>query len=448
MSSRRVLVDAYNLAMPTGTGIATYTRTLCAALRDMGHAVELLYGPASLPADSLLREMEFFQTPAAPRLGPVTLASVWRRMRQIAATGRGVTAVPVELSGRVERRHFADRLPPCDRIWAAANVYELARVHFVVTGRLLELRLPAPPDVVHWTSPLPLRVVGARNVYTLHDLVPLRLLHTTGGNKARTLALHRAIAASGDAILTVSETSRRDIIDFLDVPPEWVCNTFQGIDVPDDAAMRPIAEVHRDIAASLGLPGGAYLLFFGAIEPKKNLARLIRAYLRSGVRIPLVVVGKFAWMYDEEERLLNDPELRFRASLVGTPQPGWGLRHLGHVPRAQLIELVRGAKAVLFPSLYEGFGLPAAEAMQLGTPVLASREGALPEICGDAAVLVDAYDIDDMADAIRRIDADAALRRQCSERGVARAALFSPAAFRDRLSAFHASLGKTPCDSF
>ena len=106
---------------------------------------------------------------------------------------------------------------------------------------------------------------------------------------------------------------------------------------------------------------------------------------------------------------------------------------LSYAPFSLLVSLIRGAKAALFPSLYEGFGLPALEAMLLGTPVIAANTASLPEVVGDAALSVDPYDTAALSEAIRTIDADADLREELARRGLAQAALFSPEIYRQRL---------------
>ena len=108
---------------------------------------------------------------------------------------------------------------------------------------------------------------------------------------------------------------------------------------------------------------------------------------------------------------------------------------------AALVSLIRGARAVLFPSLYEGFGLPVLEAMSLGTPVLTSNQGSLPEVAGDAALQVDPYDIDALSRAVRMIDADADWRAEASTRGKTQAALFNDNAYDARLRALYARVG-------
>jgi glycosyltransferase involved in cell wall biosynthesis len=439
MVRRRILIDGYNMSMPTGTGIATYARGLATIAHALGNDVGILYGPPSVPADPLLREMTFFEPPATVRM-PGTLGATLRRFRQFIDSRRQMTASPIVLDSLVSTRAIQDRLPVHNRLWAIPNVFELAQVHYFVTGRFLEIAIPETPDIVHWTYTMPIRVIGAKNVYTIHDMVPFLLPDATRVDKRRFLALTRQIAAQADHIITVSEHSKHDIIRLLGISEDRVSNTYQSIDLPAEAIGRPLGRIRYEIEQGQGLPFGEYFLYFGAIEPKKNVTRLIRGYLQSGVRCPLAIVGKLAWDSDVEARLLSDPALRYTPPLDATPQIRRGLKHVDYTTRDSLVSLIRGAKAVLFPSLYEGFGLPALEAMLLGTPVLASTEGALPEVCGDAALLVDPYDIGALADGIRRLDGDPALRGSLSDQGRRQALRFSPGSYAARMEALYQRL--------
>jgi glycosyltransferase involved in cell wall biosynthesis len=155
------------------------------------------------------------------------------------------------------------------------------------------------------------------------------------------------------------------------------------------------------------------------------------AFLRTDTHAPLVLVGAKSWLAEDELRLLDSPLWREQGASNR-------LRRLDFLPRSMLLALVRGARAVLFPSLYEGFGLPVLEAMMAGAPVLTSTAGALVEVVGDAAVTVDPYDAGAIAEGIARLDRDEALRRSLSEKGRRRAQLFSMEAYQKRLSALYA----------
>jgi glycosyltransferase involved in cell wall biosynthesis len=172
------------------------------------------------------------------------------------------------------------------------------------------------------------------------------------------------------------------------------------------------------------------------LEPKKNVRRLIDAYLASDVDVPLVLVVAGGWQNDAEMRLLAEQHECERVR----KRSGRGIHRLDYVSLAGLVTLVRGARAVIFPSLYEGFGLPVLESMVLGTPVVASRESALPEVAGEAALLVDPYDTDQIARAIATIVNDADLRAELARRGPLQAAKFSVERYRERVAEVYAAL--------
>jgi glycosyltransferase involved in cell wall biosynthesis len=272
-------------------------------------------------------------------------------------------------------------------------------------------------------------------VYTIHDLVPLRLPFTTRDNKRRAFGLLKKVTAEADHIITVSEACKRDIIKLLGVDPQRITNTYQTVAFPQEYLDRPQAAIANYLDGSFGLEMNGYLLFFGALEPKKNVGRLIEAYLTSGVEIPLILVLSPGWNNESQLRRLEEHEAR-----SGTGTNRATIRRLDFVSLSTLVALIRGARAVVFPSLYEGFGLPVLEAMLLGTPVVTSANGGLPEITGDAALLVDPYDVEDITRAIKTITNDGDLRCELSRRGVVQAAKFSLDRYQERVRAVYASL--------
>jgi glycosyltransferase involved in cell wall biosynthesis len=166
-------------------------------------------------------------------------------------------------------------------------------------------------------------------------------------------------------------------------------------------------------AEAAPLPAGlepGFLLAVGTVEPRKNYPRLVAAYRRLRDAPPLVVVGREGWAYGDAMDLLRS-----------TP----GVRLLGHVSDAQLLGLYRGAAALAFPSLYEGFGLPLLEAMREGLPALIGNRGALPELAAGAAVEVDAENPEAIAEGLRGLLADSEQRARLAAAGRTRAAAFS-----------------------
>lgn len=425
---KHILIDGYNLGLEKGTGVATYARNLAREIGCLGHRTSVLYGDR-LPSTRhpLLREIAFFDGEPHSRRS---------RLRDLAGivSPRAAMAAQIPITGQVVTRQFAGRLPHHDILFNAPDIFSRASGRFDAWGRTTAVHIPERPDLAHWTYPLPLRATRAVNLYTLHDLVPLRLPYTTLDNKRRYLALIRTLARRADHLVTVSEFSRRDIIDITGVAPERVTNTYQSVDIPARYRDLPEEQVAREVEGALGTAFKGYFLFWGSIEPKKNIGRVIEAYLASGVETPLVIVGARAWRAESELRLLD-------AFANGRPAAGDVRRgrivQLPYAPFGLLVSLIRGAKAALFPSLYEGFGLPVLESMLLGTPVLCSNTSSLPEVAGGAALSVDPYDAAAIGAGLRSLDADADLRADLSRRGLIQAELFSPARYRARLDALY-----------
>ena len=425
-----VVIDGFNLSLEKGTGVATYARNLSAGLRALHCNVGVLYGGSfSAGRSALLREVMFFdsQFSTMPRL-----RRAWRSLRS-SLTPSWNRAFEVPVTGAVVSAAFASRMPQCNSVWNARDLYLKSAAQFNHFGVVNRVSMPRKPDVCHWTYPLPLKLMGVPNIYTIHDLVPLRLPYTTLDRKERHLRLLKWICRTAAHVVTVSEHSKRDIVELLGVDPAKVTNTYQAVNIPDEHRFKPEDEVQREVESIFGLNFREYFLFFGAIEPKKNIGRMIEGYLTSGVDTPLAIVGARAWKSKLELRLLQPED----GSPQVAPHAAARIVRLEYAPYPLLVSLIRGAKAVLFPSLYEGFGLPILESMLLGTPVLSSNTSSVPEVAGDAALLVNPYDTRAIAEGVRALEDDDALRTDLSGRGKRRAALFSEAAYRKRLSAVY-----------
>ncbi|MFS3137436.1 glycosyltransferase family 4 protein [Gluconacetobacter sacchari] len=426
-------IDGFNLALAKGTGIATYARVLSRNLKALGCTVDVLYGlNVAETTNTSLREVLFFD-----QLGH---ESHWRRgkflrprwLRETLRDVHGLTAVPVAVTENVEKRIYHDRLPAFDRLLNIQGLFQRATDHFRRTGRMLRVHIPNPPPVMHWTYPLPIMVVGTRNVYTIHDVVPLRFPGTTLDNKSFHFKLLKRLCAEATALCTVSEASRRDILSFFPEVEGRIFNTYQSLDsFPDLSIARPLADEH-EMKKKYGLAPGRYFLFCGSLEPKKNIDRLVQAFLAAGVSCQLVVIGAMAWKSEEASQMID-----YGVS-IGR------IVRLDYVSRATLDMLMAHARAVLFPSLTEGFGLPVLEAMALGTPVLTSREAALPEVTGEAAIHIDAYDLASIEEGITRLDQDDALCAALAAAGPRQAEFFNPARYQKRLADFYRAVLELP----
>ncbi len=283
-------------------------------------------------------------------------------------------------------------------------------------GRLLSVDPPFAGGIMHWTYPVPLRMEGWINVYTIHDVIPLLRPDLTPIAQRRHRRLLGRIVAAADRIATVSEASRDEIVAALGCPPGLVQNTGQSVDAP--AGGEP-AQLPR------GLVPGGYLLVCGSVEPRKNVARILDAYRQSGVAMPLVLAGPDGW---------NAAEII--AQIAATPN---ALR-LGWQTRETIDALIGNARALLMPSLAEGFGLPVIQAMARAVPVVTSGAGALAETAGGAALLVDPLDTAELAAAIRGVSMDDALCARLAAAGRRRAEAFTPDRIAPRLERLYAEL--------
>lgn len=287
------------------------------------------------------------------------------------------------------RARGGPRTVPEDLLRAASRVTILPRARRLKL--LLWSRLEWPPlewfcgptDIAHELFHQVPAARRAARVATVHDLSVFRHPETHTPETVRIhTALLRHCATRADAIVAVSDSCRRDLIELLDAAPEKVHVVPNGVcleefeDELDTTALDGLKE-------RLGIPR-RYLIHLGTVEPRKNLPRLLRAYSRLCERVAdcpgLVLVGKIGWKADPVISALGDPRLRDRVV------------HVGYLPRREALLLLRGASACAYPSLYEGFGLPVLEAMAARTPVITSNVSALPDVTGDTALLVDPHD--------------------------------------------------------
>ena len=269
----------------------------------------------------------------------------------------------------------------------------------------------ARPDVTFVPAhTLPLWFPGAA-VVTVHDLGYRHFPQAHPPFARRYLEWStRHSAHRATYVLADSEATARDLAAYYHAPPEKVTVVYPGV----DETLAPVTDPARLAAVRrrYGLPE-RYLLFLGTLQPRKNIARLVQGYARwraqtASPDVALVLAGQRGWLYD----------------------PAWtqsvdGVILTGYVDDTDIPALYSGALALVFPSLYEGFGFPVLEAMRCGTPVITSTTSSLPEVAGDAALLVDPHDVAAIARAIARIVDEPALREELRARGYAQTRRFT-----------------------
>ncbi|EKU73409.1 glycosyltransferase involved in cell wall biosynthesis [Hephaestia caeni] len=370
----QVCIEGRMLKDGEGTGVTNYARTLNQCLHEAGAEPLILGdGDSNRPRSRALRWL------AAARRAP--------RMAQAPDNAPNVPAVP--------------------------DLFREAQVFFNIHGRTLPVAFKNPPVVMHWTYPVPLHVIGARNLYTIHDLIPLTHPDLTPIPQGRHARILDAILERADLLVTVTEAMRSEIVEQLGVSSDRVVSTWQAVDAP----------LQADPPLPKGIKSGRYFLFCGRVESRKNLIALAEAHALSKSSLPLLVVGpRVPGEEALEEALRSHPTVR----------------RLDYLPRPDLLGLIRRARALLFPTLAEGFGLPIAEAMTLGCPVLTNSRGATAEVAGGAALLVEPDRIPAISAAIVRLDQDDALCARLRTEGFARARNFTPERYARRLRALYA----------
>jgi glycosyltransferase involved in cell wall biosynthesis len=273
---------------------------------------------------------------------------------------------------------------------------------------------PLRLDILHSPDFIPPFRRDYKSVITVHDLAFILYPHFLTQESARYYGQIDRAVRHADHIIADSLSTRRDIINFLGVPESKIT----VIHAAANSRYRPIEDEHsqKEIREKYGLDG-PFMLFVSTIEPRKNLPTLLRAYRQLldhyKLEVRLVVAGQRGWFCGEvfavtETLKLNDDVL-----------------FLGHVPMNDLALLYNAARVHVHPSFYEGFGLPPLEAMSCGTPTIVANVSSLPEVVGDAGLLVDPEDVEAWTVAMWRVLADKSLHSELAEKGLKRAQLFS-----------------------
>ncbi len=273
---------------------------------------------------------------------------------------------------------------------------------------------PYALDVLHSPDFIPPAATRAKSVITVHDLAFLLFPDLLTRPSARYYSRVDIAARKADHIIAVSESTKRDTIRLLGVPEEKITVIYEAAHPIFTTITNP--EPLERVRARYKLPRD-FILFVSTIEPRKNLPTLLRAFrrLRDNYKteITLAIAGHRGWLVEEVDQTLAELNL------------GDAVRFLGGIPNEELVYLYNAAKLFVLPSLYEGFGLPPLEAMACGTPVIVSKVSSLPEVVGDAALLVNPEDTDGLTVAMWRLISDENLRREMRAKGLKRAQTFS-----------------------
>jgi glycosyltransferase involved in cell wall biosynthesis len=269
-------------------------------------------------------------------------------------------------------------------------------------------------DVLHSPDFIPPHRPSCRSVITVHDLAFLLYPHFLTKESARYYGHIDQAVRWTDHIIAVSESTRRDTIQHLGVPEDKITVVYEAA----NPIYRPVdrAEAQEQVRNRTGVDG-PYVLFVGTIEPRKNVPTLLRALWQLGQcykqDVRLVLAGGRGWLFEDAFAVVEELDLQDRVHFVG------------RVSSEDLLYLYNAADLLTLPAFYEGFGLPPLEAMACGLPVVVSNVASLPEVVGDAGLLVDPHDVDELTVAMWRVLNDDALRQEMREKGLRQATRFS-----------------------
>ncbi|WP_282802801.1 glycosyltransferase family 4 protein [Bombella apis] len=344
-SNPKIWLDGRNISRHNGTGIYYYALNHQKILTENGFNVKWLLENTQ---DTPLR------------------SGIYRFVRALAS-----------LAPHIHEESFQS---PWGTAHLASDLYRVAHVHFRYHKKIFILKSSIAPDIMHWTYPLPVLIEGCKNIVTIHDIIPLTHPHLTNINAHNFRSLLQNLIDHDVHFITVSETVRQQIINTFTIEEDRITTLYQPVDFN--------RETLQDIKKAPQIAPPNSFIFYGRMEHRKNIERLLEAHARTKTKTPLVLIGPKG---DDQPN-------------CSSPSPDSRVIHLPWSQRSSLLRTLAEAKALLFPSLAEGFGVPIIEAMALGIPVLTSQGGATEEIAGGAALLCNPLSIDSIAEKITQLD--------------------------------------------
>ncbi|WP_422137497.1 glycosyltransferase family 4 protein [Endozoicomonas sp. ALC020] len=426
-----IAIDGHNLGAKYGTGLAASAKSLAYNLSEMGHNVYPIYALSGIHNNKMLMSSSFFQNLATKgeldsikSLGFALNTAkyiignffpLFSRLKHIAS------CYPLELAS------MQNMLP--EEVAGYLNAPVLYNSSYAISVLFgTETRINKPKsinlDILHLTMPLPIHIRGIKKIVTVHDIIPLKVPKSCDINLKYYYKTLMVSLKKADLIFATSTNTKNDLIEVLKIPEKKIHITYQAARIPDyinhlpDEQLTPLLNYYQ-------LKKNKYFIFYGAIEPKKNLFNLVQAFRISKTDFPLIIIGKNGWLYEDVLQLLdenNSSNLRSK------------IRRIPYLPFTHILYLLKGARCLIFPSIYEGFGLPVLESMTIGTPVITSNSSSITEIAGNAAYLIDPNSIESIRKSIEFMSANDKIVSSMSERGLLQSDKFSLKNYQKRLS--------------
>ena len=445
----KILIDGHNLGLKEPTGIGVYARNLVNCLNSMNHEVSVLYGIKhsykwwlNYDDQCVSFYQKLFINGEESVEGFFKSPSTFLSYLPSTILGIGIKADKVGFpSYRINLKGIEKKLPPNIVPYNSPNLFRSSQAYAAITGRPFLLGKPKSLkglDVFHATLPLPLKKSSNfKKVVTVHDIIPLKIPESTSHNLNHYRKILNASLKDADQIFCISERTKLDLMEILKIKEDKIHPTSQMSFIPEtikdfpDKSLEPLLGAYK-------LKCNKYFIYYGAIEPKKNVLRIITAFKNSHTDYKLVIVGKNGWLFDKEQKFFDEIQLGFRSNNNFYKR----ILRIPYLEFLDLMILLKGARALIFPSRYEGFGLPILEAMQMGVPVITSNNDPMNEVGGDAPYYVDPYSTLDLISAIEKFSESDDYLKEFKLKGLKQAEKFSKEKYLKKLELGYKKLFK------
>lgn len=422
---RNLLIVGEDLEQQYHRGIAFYSKSLLKATHTLGYRNYLLTS-APNASSSALKELSVLKN-----LMDSTVVDFGKKKKVLYYINKYLGKKQYENIPINFYRDIIKEVPRLDYIQNlqgfSNNPYQYLEIDFHSNFFKKPARIDLPVEqnykAVVTTSPLAIRVPKAPLIQTIHDIIPISThLHMIPRHGLeRILNRTSKMLMYSDLLLSVSEYSRQEVLRFFPGYEDKIKTTHIAVPIADEDYKVSHNELISDaLLKGHGLEKGNFLFYVGAIEDRKNIERMIFAYnaIKHKIKIPLVIAGYLGGAFPHLKKLIYESK---------------DVVFLEKIDSISKLILFKSARAFVFPSLYEGFGIPPLEAMYMGCPVLTSNVSSLPEVCGDAALYVNPLSLDDMASQMLLISTNESLQKQLIAKGLERVKQFSNEAYSQRL---------------
>lgn len=429
----RILIDGFDLQYGKQTGITTYTLGLCNIISECGYDLSVLLSKAyrnrkRFNEDIFIQKIKQYVDCDITENKNVKKSNIKKFLNFISEISTGICESYYHFDKKILSDIF-DKYDIPQNILNISNLNYVAFFKLKFFSSLWAINNYHNFDIFHMPSQRPYYMKKCKNIVTIHDIIPLKLPYSTNTNIERYYSLIQKTLKTADKIITISNSSKNDLVNTFHCRDDIIDVIYQASNLYATNHGAELAE--SNVKELFALSSNKYFLYYGALEPKKNIKRIIEAWRMTKNKLPLVIVGNAGWLNKDILSLI-----RFlKNSNVKPP-----LIHLPYLRKDDLYDVIKCATACVFPSLYEGFGLPVLECMQIGCPVITSNTSSLPEVGGDAVIYVDPYSINDISSAMDRVIENNGLRSELIQKGFKQANNFSIKKYTERMKMLYESL--------